>query len=282
MGLGLGDDSSAISPTGLPYYCSPFDDNYYQLPGVPGTNGVPDYATALATCAPASSGTIQGDILGVQSQVESQCAQQATADAQKFAGISSDLRTNWNPVGDDFAPDDLWKVVSQMLLLSSQANSQLEQPIGSIGTSDDQRAVIKMFTDALGDINTQSLNYKAAYNLAKQTNVAVHAPQLKAWVTSSLDTFAQAVYQGSKIACLAPWWAGALQTVFGIAQTLGAICKAVGSVALALGEKAVVAVEGAFDMVAVLEKIAPFAAIGLLAWWLFLREKKRGEKTFSL
>lgn len=265
---GLGDDSSAVGPNGLPQYCSVFDDNYFQLPGVPGTNGVPDYATALATCSPT---------------LTSGCSQQAGADAAKFAATAADLRNNWNPGGDDYRPDDLWKVVQQVVQFQIAATPIINAPIGNIGTSDDARDVIKMFTDAIGDLQTQMLNYKSAYQAAKASGAkAVHAPGLKDWVTSSLDTFAQAVFHGSSIACNEPWWSGPLQTLFAVASTVGSVCKSVAAIALAVGEKAVTAVEGGLDMIAMIEKIAPFAAVGLAAWWLFLREKKRGEKVFAL
>lgn len=263
---------AAMGDSSMPDYCFVLDENYFQLPGVPGTNGVPDYATALATCSAAGASGLTSD-----------CARQATADAAKFAAGSADLRSNWNPTGDDFAPDDLWKIVSQMLTLSSQANTALIGKLVAVGMSDGDKWIIQTFADALSDVNTQSINYKTAINQAKQAGAkAVHAPGLKDWVTSSLDTFAQAVYQGSDVACNEPWWAGALETVFAVVQVIVTVCKTVGAIALAVGEKVVTAVEGGLDMIAMIEKIAPFAAIGLAAWWLFLREKKRGEKVFAL
>jgi hypothetical protein len=252
----------ATSYADLPDYCFPFSEDYYQLPGVPGTNGVPDYATALATCSAAP---------------RTDCQAQADTDAGNFIAGAQQLQS-WNPGGDDFTPQALSTVLDQIVRLKVSGIAPIIQAEGKIGTSDDARSAFKIFYDLMGDIQDQVANYQNGINIAKATGLrAIHAPGLKAWVVDVATKCAQAVHYGSLALCDQAWWSGFAEALIGILNVIVPVIKAVGAVILAAGEKAAAVVEGGLDLITIVEKYAPIAAVALAAWWIFIRETK-GKK----
>jgi len=262
----MGDTSS------LPDYCSPYSANYFQTNWAGAQQaGATDYAQALQTCASSSS---------------TACQQQADQNAGNIAAAATDVQANWNPATDDFKPDDVMKIVNSMTPITTTGADQIINAMDNLGTDSSDKGGLRDYLDTIGAIQTQMDNYRVAVNKAKALGAAatVHAPGLKDWVVSSITAIAQGAHFGTLVLCSEPWWAGVMSTLFGVVRAVAAIVKAVVSVAVALVTKSIDAVEGGLDMIAVLEKIAPFAAIGLAAWWLFLREKKRGGggKVFAL
>lgn len=196
----------------------------------------------------------------------------ATPDTSSLLAMASkiaDVGTNWNPSGV-FTPDDIQRIVAETTAMLNPPWSQIQAEMATFINSDMRTALSKF-----QDIGQQGLNYTVAAQQARATGQYVSAPGIKQWVLDAMNATMNGMIAAAEGVCDQPTWLsnlGAFQSAF---DTVWSDVKAVAGEAVSLAKSAVHAAEGAFDLVATVEEIAPYAAVGLLAWWLFLRERRR-------
>lgn len=201
------------------------------------------------------------------------CAAQADQAVAPIDQMRTQVRDTWNPSGPNFATADLRKIIQQAMVVESAARSAIDNAKSNAPST--QQDLLDQMRSNLDDIGARATAYLQAANAADQQNTAVAAPGLKQFVLDTYTAASTATHAAQVVMCQLPTWIIVLQAVITACQAFSNVVIGIASVALALGKKAVAAVEGGLDAIATIEKILPWAAVGLAAWWLFLRENKR-------
>lgn len=198
------------------------------------------------------------------------CAAAATQEEAALDAQTYDLAQNWHPL-DTVSPSDLKNLVDNMMALVQSATSLNER-----AASESDSSEVAQFRRTISNIAEQCASYYTSIAAAQKAGAAAcNAPGLKDWVTISMANLSAAMHDSYVVHCMTSWFVLLFNAMKGFFMAVYAAAKAIVGVVLKLGEKLVDTVEHTFDLIKVIEDYAPLAIVGLAAWWIFLREKKR-------
>ena len=208
------------------------------------------------------------DILGRTPSEESQCLDQANSQVAPFDAKINDLARNWNPTGF-YTPDEIRTLVRSTLTTTSQAYDSLMKAAQEPNASGDS---ITRASDDLSRAGQRSMDYLQAATQAEQQGIRlVNAPGFKRWITDTMNAGSSAMVTAAVVACITPWWVGALaafQTVFDKAW---AAVKAVTGAVLAIGETVLKVASDLPELYDTLKWVAVAGGV----YWLWLRYFQR-------
>lgn len=216
-------------------------------------------------------GAVTGTSAAITGAQQAAC-QGAMPDTSALVGLAAkiaDVGTNWTPTGT-FTPDDIFSIVGATTAMVRSAWNQVTAVQSNYDTSD-----LRDAESTFEKLGQQALDFTVAAQDAKAQGIYVNAPNIKQWVMDSMQATMDGMIAAAAGVCDQPAWAAGLATYTSAFNTVWSVVKGVAGVVLEVGQKALKIVTGGLDLIATVEKIAPYAAVGLAAWWLFLREKRR-------
>lgn len=181
------------------------------------------------------------------------------------------LSTSWYPTGY-YTPAEIDKIVGALIPLTQKTRAAVANAPDS--TSD---AVSNKMNAAHGliDIEAQLVQYQKSAATARQSKGIVDAPNMRAFVIRSLLTISEALVLVSVLECnttfLDTMWDG----MVGAAKIVAGVAGVAANAALAVGGAVVKAVETTAGIAATIIKFAPYAALGIGAYFLYGYIKKR-------
>jgi hypothetical protein len=203
-----------------------------------------------------------GDLLDVLNTITNpgpseiaQCIGQANATTAPLDAKINDLAQNWQPTGF-YTPEDIRQLVGSTMAMIVKAQAVIDQARQAPNASQDS---LMRTTDDLARAGKSSLDYLSAANDADAQSLrAINAVGFKDWVLSAMGAASSAIGTAAAVACITPWWVGALATFQTAFDALWNTAKQVVGAVLAIGETAL----------KVADELPQFS--GLITWGLVL------------
>jgi hypothetical protein len=206
---------------------------------------------------------------------EQACLNKANASPQ-VAAIDAEidkLSKGWHPTGY-YSPADVQNILAVFADEAEAAGAALAS--APISTGDASQVKAQAFADLMRKYSEPSKGYENAVIAAKSAGSnAIDAPGFKDWVIRSMRAISDAYVTATVLQCRQSWVEKWLDRAFRAMMAIGAVVWRVGGVAANLAVNVVKAVESAAGIVGALIRIAPFAAVGVGAYFLYTEFKKR-------
>jgi hypothetical protein len=175
-----------------------------------------------------------------------------------------DLAKNWNPTGF-YTTSQVEQLVKMTHAMLSNAASVVEKQILSFDARGNKDALKIVLADIHRKMSEATV-FTRARGQAEAAGIAtIDAPGLKRWVTNSMADASGGIAGAAFVACMQPWWLGALATFMTFFNTVWAIAKTIVGVAVDLVRE-VVKVP---DMISTLWTAAKWAVLIGGAWWAY-------------
>jgi hypothetical protein len=185
---------------------------------------------------------------------------------------ADELERTWNPTGY-YGWQDMSNVVNATRQLAGHASSAAIT-FFSGSSLPSARDKVRAAADHYNSIAKRSLDYIAAWQSARVANKPVAAPGFKRWVIDDLRAAAELFRAVEVAACMQPWWVGAAAAYGKFFNTVIDVAKRVGGIILKVGEAAIDAAEKTGDIAAFLIKWAPFLALGVGGYLVYMKVRK--------
>lgn len=203
------------------------------------------------------------------------CINRANASSQVKAidGEIGKLARSWNPTGY-YRPSDVQRLLTMFANEAAKAGDALAKAPRS--TSDAERMIREAFRDLQERYQVRAKYYETAVMQAASSGInVIDGPNLKDWVLDSMRAISDAYVTATVMRCRQSWIESLLDTAYRAIASIGAVAYAIGGVVYVVGQAVVKAADVVGSIAAVVIKYAPVAIVGLGAYVVYQKTRKR-------
>lgn len=205
-----------------------------------------------------------------QAQPSAECLASANAATQPLEARRDLLIKTWNPTGY-YTPQNILDLVKYTLSMLAGAANTVQQVMADPESPGDRDALGQLLAEVQGKMQ-DSLDYTNAAKQALATNVEVIASAgIKRWIINSMTSAASAIAGAGYVACMRPWWVGALGAFMSTFETLYQAASATAGLALDIVKAAGKTILEIPDAIATAWTIAKYGALVGGAYYLAVK-----------